>query len=291
MKTRFLRQTTDDKLILQALLYESDQKTDKLVLFVHGMSGNMYERKTDAMAKTLTKNGWTFMAINTRGHDFIVDISLDKDKEESKKYGQTFEKFEDCIKDIKAFLDFAEKEGFREIVLLGHSLGCSKVAYYYYKTHDKRIKKIIFASHADMVGFGEMWDKDGKWREWAKEKIKEGKGKEIIPALYEDWSYTSAATLIDFGTRGNPIDVFNTYDPKASSRALESINIPVLAFMGTDHDSWIDKVGDPRESLKIVQYKTKNAPVFDTAIVEGSTHNYFGYEQEVADLILSWINK
>ena len=87
-----------------------------------------------------------------------------------------FEKFEDCIKDIKAFVDFAEKEGFSEIVLLGHSLGCSKVAYYYYKTHDKRIKKIIFASQADMVGFREQWDKDGKWIEWAKKKIQERKG-------------------------------------------------------------------------------------------------------------------
>ena len=155
----------------------------------------------------------------------------------------------------------------------------------------ENVKKIIFASQADMVGFREQWDKDGKWIEWAKKKIQERKGKEILPELYEGWSYISAATLVDFGTRGNPIDVFNTHSPKAPSKALESIDIPVFAFMGTNMDSWIDKVGDPRKSLEIVKRKTKNVPIFDTAIINGATHNYFGHEQEVADLILEWISK
>src|SRR5258708_4101905 len=124
MKTTFTRVVTEDKLILQGLLYEPDQKTDKIILHVHGMAGNFYENKfLDVMAKTFTDNGWALLVPNTRGHDFISDFPVAGEKEEYKRIGNFREKFEECVLDIKAWLDFASTENYRDVVLQGHSLG------------------------------------------------------------------------------------------------------------------------------------------------------------------------
>lgn len=289
MNTTFLRETTDDKLILQGLLHEPEKPTKNLILHIHGMSGNFYENRfLDAMASTFTDNNWAFLAPNTRGHDFIADLPVAGSKEKFRRIGNIFEKFEECVLDIKCWLDYAEKKGFTNIVLQGHSLGCAKVVFYLYKTGDKRIKKLVLASQADMVAFGlKGWANYEEMMTLAHKLVKEGKGKEILPEVFEKWSYLSAATMIDFHTKGNPIDVFNTYDKNTPSKALESIRIPTLAFMGTDHDSYTTKT--PQESLKIVKAKAKNCPKFDTFIVEGAPHSYFSHEQEVAELIINWV--
>lgn len=289
MKTSFLRQTTDDKLILQGQLYEPEETTKSLILHIHGMSGNFYENRfLDAMASTFTNSGWAFLTPNTRGHDFIADFPIAGSEEKYKRVGNVFEIFEECVLDIKCWMDFAERKGFENIILQGHSLGCSKAVYYLFKTGDKRIQKLILASQADMVGLGLMWDKYKEMTSLAKKLIKEGKGNQILPEILDGWSYLSAKTHLDFHTPGNPIDVFNTYDKNARSQALEAINIPTLAFMGNNKDSYLTKT--PEESLDIVRNKMTNCPKLDTHIIKGAPHSYFGHEQEVADLIINWLN-
>lgn len=288
MKTSFLRQTTDDKLILQGQLYEPEESTKNLILHIHGMSGNFYENRfLDAMASTFTHNGWAFLTPNTRGHDFIADFPIEGTEEKYKRIGNVFEKFEECILDIKCWMDFVEKQGYKNIILQGHSLGCSKAVYYLFKTGDKRVQKLILASQADMVGFGLKWNKCEEMTALAKKLVKEGKGDQILPELLDQWSYLSAKTHLDFHTPGNPIDVFNTYDRNASSEALEAINIPTLAFMGDNHDSYLTKT--PEESLEIVKSKMTNCKNLTTSVVKGAPHSYFAHEQEVADLIVNWL--
>lgn len=290
MKTEFTRITTEDKLILQGILYEPDQKTDKLILHIHGMSGNFYENRfLDSMAKTFTGNGFAFLAPNTRGHDFIADIPISGDKEDFKRIGNTFEKFEECVLDIKAWMDYAEKQGFSQIVLQGHSLGCPKIAYYFSQTKDPRIQKLVFASPADMVGIAEKWPDHNEMLKISKEWISTGKGREILPKLFDGWSYLSADTYLDFHTRGNPIDSFNIYDKEVPSKTLEAINLPALAFFGSIDAAYL--TDSPQESLDIIKSKAKNAPQFDTEVIEGASHSYFAHEQEAADLILDWIKK
>ena len=288
MKTTFLRQTTEDKLILQGLLHEPDTPTKNIILHIHGMSGNFYENRfLDPMAATFVKNNWAFLAPNTRGHDQIADIPVEGNSEEFKRIGNTFEKFDECVLDIKCWLDFAQKQGFTNIVLQGHSLGCSKIVFYLYKTQDLRVKKLILASHADMVGFGERWKHHKEMMTLAQSLVKEGRGEEILPKKFENWSYLSAQTFLDFHTRDNPIDVFNTYDRNSPSEALSAISIPTLAFLGSGKDSYLTKT--PQESLEIVKSKANNCPKFTTAVIKDAPHSYFGHEQEVADLIADWL--
>lgn len=287
MKTTFVRVVTKDNLILQGLLYEPGMSSRKIIIHTHGMAGNFYENRfLDAMAQEYIKAGWAFLTVNNRGHDMMADFPLAGAKEKYKRIGNAWEKFTDCLIDIKAWIDFAQKVGYNDIILQGHSLGAVKVVYYLTKTKDKRVSKLLLASPPDMVRLTEKWKHYKEMLDLAKRMVKK-KGKEILPKQLDEWYYISAQTYVDFAERGNPIDVFNIYAPKALS-ALSEINIPIFAFIGSKDWCTVIKVN---KALEILKHKAKKCPRFATAVVEGAAHSYFGHEQEVAKLVVNWLNK
>ena len=50
------------------------------------------------------------------------------------------------VRDIAAWIDFAEGLGFKRIVLVGHSAGANAVREYQAQTHDPRVAGLILAS-------------------------------------------------------------------------------------------------------------------------------------------------
>ena len=288
MNEKFLRLTAEDKLILQGIIYTPEQKTKKAYLHIHGMAGNFYENRfLDFMTEGLMLIGYAFMSINTRGHDMIADFALAEPEEKYKRIGNSYEKFEECLLDIKPAIDYLEKEGYSEIVLCGHSLGCSKVAYYLAQTQDVRIQKLILMSPSDMVQLFEAESNHLILTEQANKMISEGKGAEFIPVKIWDWYYLSASTFLDFSTRDFPIDVFNTYD-KDKLSLLNKIKIPVLAFFGENDDA--AGLYSKQETLDIIKKKTSNAQRFDTVIIKGASHGYFNREKEMTQEIIDWLN-
>ncbi len=289
MKTEFFRIQTSDKLLLQGLVYTPEQTTDKVVIHIHGMAGNFYENRfLDPMAKTFTENGWSFMAVNTRGHDYIADFPLAGNEEKYVRRGNTFEQFVDCLEDIRPAVDFAATRGFTTIVLQGHSLGAVKVTYYLGATRDPRISRLVLASPPDMVG---LFEQDGDIHQQrvtlARELVTKGQGKEILPQKIWGSNYLSAETYLDFSIRDNPIDVFNTYD-EAKSSVLAKINVPIFAFLGSKDDAMILPLA---RALQVLKEKATSCPRFDTDIIEGAPHSYFGHEEEAARRILEWLGK
>lgn len=288
MNVRFLKATTKDKLILQGLLYEPDKATDKVVLHVHGMAGNFYENRfLDAMAEEFTKNGWAFLSFNNRGHDYIADFPIAGPKEKYKRIGDFREKFEECVLDIKAWIDFIYKQKYKYLVLQGHSLGCSKVVYYMAKTGDKRVKRLVLASPSDMIGIAERGENHKRLMALAQKMISKDKGEEILPELIDDWYYLSANTYVDFSERDRPIDVFNTYDKEKPS-VLGVIRIPILAFMGENDLAAILPV---EQALKVIESKAVKCPKFDSGIIKGAPHSYFGHENEMTERVIRWLEK
>ncbi len=288
MKTTFVRHETEDNLVLHGLLYEPDTKSDKVILHIHGMGGNFYENNfLDFMSKTFTDQGFAFLTINTRGHDLISDFVIKSEKEEYKRIGNFREKFEDCILDIRCWLDFLEKKAFKNIVLQGHSLGAVKVVYYLAKTNDQRVNKLVLASPPDMIALFEAEKTHPDLLETAKKMVEEGKGEEILPIKIWDWYYLSADTYLNFAQRNNEIDIFNIYD-KQSVSLISKINIPILAFFGSKDDAIIlPKL----EAFEVLHSKANNCPQFDTKIIEGASHVYFGHEEETAKIVIDWIVK
>lgn len=288
MQTRLIKITTEDKLILQGIIYHPDQQTSRVFLQIHGMGGNFYENAfLDTMAEQLISSGYAFAAINNRGHDFFADFVVNGEKEEYKRIGNAHEKFEECLIDIKAEIDYLEKSGYSEIVLSGHSLGAVKAAYYMIRTNDPRISRLVLMSPPDMVSLAEAEDNRIEMLAEAQKLVSAGKGSDLLASKLWDSYYLSAETYLNLFTRDNAVDIFNLYDADKSS-ALNIIKIPTLAFLGEKDDATILP---PHESLEMLKHKAPNILDFDTAIIAGASHCYFGRENEMAETIVNWLNK
>ena len=286
MKTLFQRITTEDGLELHGLLYEPDEGRKTVVAYVHGMAGNFYENKfLDNLAKTLTKNGIAFSPFNNRGNGHITTfIKKVNNKIDYVRIGNVHEKFEDCLIDIKAHVDFLEKQGFTNIHLCGHSLGTPKVIYYLGKSQDKRIKSLILLSPSDMLGLA----RDNKQRfeeeiTEARELVKKGKGDNLLSKEVWDEYPLSANTYLNLFDDNSEDGVLNFYKPDDKFKILSSISQPIFSVMGRKDDVLIIPIEKIMETIK---NKATSSQKCEYEILSDATHDYGGFERQLAETVL-----
>lgn len=290
MKTSLNRIQTKDGIELVGLLYEPEIVTKKILVYIHGMAGNFYENKfLDFIARTLTDNGTAFFTFNNRGCEYIKDLAkIEEGKRNFVRIGDTYEKFEDCLLDIEAGIDFAEEKEFSEIHLAGHSLGGPKIAYYASQTKDARLKSLVFVSPADMVGLAEA-DKDFE-RDitTATKMIAEGRGEEIMPFLIWGENYLTANTFLSLSAEDSKVSVFSLYDPENKLSVLGQITIPTIIIMGKTDSATVVPVDE-------LMTRVKSAMMFssriETVILGDAGHIYIGYEEQLAAAINTWLQK
>jgi pimeloyl-ACP methyl ester carboxylesterase len=285
MKTTFVRVSTKDNLELHGLLYEPDKPTKKAILHVHGMAGNFYENRfLDNMAKTYTAGGHTFCTFNNRGHDYIADFrKTDTNENKFVRIGEVNEKFEECVLDVEAWINFLNSKGYNQIVLQGHSLGTVKVAFYQATKMDSRVNGIVLASPSDMLGLIKGEKDFAEFMETAQKMVLQGKGKELMPKqIWNEYPIT-AETFLNFFSENSKTAIFNIFEKKPS--VLAKIKVPIFAFLGSQDDVIIKT---PEKDFEILKSIAKNCPRFETYVIKGAIHVYFKHEQEVADRILEF---
>jgi dienelactone hydrolase len=288
MKTTLYKVLTEDSLELPGLLYEPETPTQKVLVHVHGMAGNFYENKfLDVIAETLTSNGIAFYVFNNRGTEFIKDMyKVGKEKREVIRLGDTYEKFEDCLIDIKAAIDFVESKGFNNIHLSGHSLGGPKVAYYAADSGDERVASVIFLSPADMVGLA-LADKDYERDvSTANKMIAEGKGHDIMP--FDIWGdcILSADSYVNLSSKSERVAIFNFHKLEDKLSVLGKIAVPSLTVMGRKDHVVIIPIEDIMQRIKESMI---SSPKVETKILGDADHGYNGYENYLADAIKDWL--
>ena len=289
MKVSTHRIYTSDNLELFGLLYEPESKSDTILVHVHGMASNFYENLfLDFIAKTLTDHGVAFFVFNNRGCEYVKDLyRIDGSKRKIVRIGDTFEKFEDCLLDISAAIDFAKERGYSSVHLSGHSLGSPKAAYYAAEKGEG-LASIIFMSPADMVGLA-LVEKNCEWElETARKMIAEGKGNEMMPGLVWWDCYLSANTYMSLSDKRSKVAIFNLYDPKDTLPLLAKIKSPVYTIMGRKDDALIISI---EETMDRIKKALTNSPHAQTEILGDANHGYIGDEQNLADKILSWIKR
>ena len=290
MKTTFQRILAKDGIELHGLLYEPDQKTDKVLIHVHGMGGNFYENKfQDSIAERLTESGIAFCIFNNRGCEFIKDTYriIEGKEPEFTTVGTTYEKFEECLFDIESYVDFAEKNGFTGIHLSGHSLGCPKVIYYVTETNDSRIRSLLLLSPADMLGLVRQdIETHNKFVETATALVSEGNGREILPERLWGEYPISASTYLNLFADDASDGIFNFFDPEDKLTTFSKLTIPVYAVMGRRDDALVVPIEETFSRLKSALV---NSSRVKTEILGEANHGYRGHETEIADAILSWL--
>lgn len=273
---------TRDELRLPMIHFESNKK-DICIICIHGMCGTIIDNYfATVWGKLLAKNDIGFIYEHNRGHSIENDIVM---KDGSfKRCGCMYEIFEDCIYDIDLAIQTAKEKGYKRIILLGHSLGCNKVIYYYYKKHPN-ILGIILASAPDMIGSHLLIEPEyEELLKEAKENIDKNQPTKLLHKMIEDYMYMSSQTYYNWFHKNSNLDNLPIISNPKNWKQLETIDIPILTFSGSkDEDYYLH--------LDLLKEKATNCKNFEYQIIENTGHTYQEKELETGTLILNWINK
>lgn len=271
---------TEDGLRLPIVHFNTKIK-DICVIFIHGMCQTIIDNYfATVWGNTLIKNNIGFLYEHNRGHSIENDILM-KDGSYQRQ-GCMYEIFEDCIYDIDLAINEAKKLGYKRLILLGHSYGCNKLIYYYYKKKPN-ILGMILASAPDMKGLHLYRQKDYETLlKEAKENIDNNESTKILSNLIEDYMYMSSKTYYNWYNKNSNLDNLPIMSYSNNWTQFETITVPMLTFSGSDEtENYLQ--------LDLLKEKAKNCKDFEYKIIDNTNHFYTNKENEIATLIINWI--
>lgn len=271
--------TSDD--IRLPMVHYATSKKDICVICIHGMCANFADNYfASVWGKYLSENGIGFLYEYNRGHD--IENDLVKKDGSFLRCGTMYEVFEDCIMDIDLAIKVAKEKGYQRIVLLGHSYGCNKVIYYYYKKRPNLLG-IILASAPDMVGshITNQPDYQDLLQE-AKQNIDNGNSSKLLSKMVEDYMYMSSKTYYNWYHENANLDNLPVVlNPKCWEQ-FSKIDVPIFTFSGSEEEEYYLQ-------LELLKEKALSCKNFSYQIIEGTGHTYRNKELEIAKLINRWI--
>src|SRR5258708_1138155 len=107
-------------------LWFGPKRPKRAVLWVHGLGSSTFSKLS--IFDNLIDKSTAVLPFNNRGHDKVSSTSTGRSKRI--RGGAAHEVFTECVDDIEGAINFAKKNGVKEIYLAGHSTGCQKSAYW-----------------------------------------------------------------------------------------------------------------------------------------------------------------
>ena len=282
MKQELIRINSIDGIEMVGILYEPEEKSNKIVIHIHGLCGNFYENRfLDILAKSYTNKGISFLTFNNRGTNFISELLKGNNFE---IIGGCYERFIDCLLDIEGAINYVKEKGYNNIILEGHSYGCNKVIYYYNKKKDNSISKIVLLAPCDIpqecAKFLGKEEYEIAKRESTK-LINEGKQKQLINFSVNANGKISAGTYYnDFLPDGENDFIRYKDGENSKNKILNSIDIPVLIVFGDSDECVLT------ENIETVKgYLNKNIKNSNIQIINGADHSYTDKYEELGKII------
>jgi pimeloyl-ACP methyl ester carboxylesterase len=177
--------------------------------------------------------------------------------------------------DIGAWIDFAEAQGFPEIVVVGHSAGWAATRAYQVLKDDRRVVGLVMASGQVRPASGAA---DPDLMAQAAQLVRDGLSDDLLRLPNRSFpSFVSAATFLDDA------------QPAPASPDAAPVQCPVLAFFGTRGD-----VGTEAE-LELLRtaldHQERRPSDVRTVMIHNGDHMYTGEEAQVASVIADWISQ
>lgn len=252
------------------------------VIWIHGWGTNFYSPTYTMIGRGLAERGYTTISGNTRMHDLGNSLGYRYGKRI--RGGGYWGVAGEEIRDLAAWVDFAGTQGFRQVVLVGHSAGWAAVRAYQAETRDPRVAGVVLASGTVRADAKPV---DPDQLAEARRLADIGEGDALIRDPKRSFpSYISAATLLDIANGAPELKDFFGVLPRTSNPGVTHIACPLLAFFGTRGD-----VGNEEdlELLKSAIQRQQSGPRrVDTAMIPNADHMYTGEEAQVAQTIANW---
>lgn len=283
-----------DGILLNGIIYESQEKTKDVILAVHGMVSNCLKERDEIIANKVNEVGIDYFCFNNRGSEIIKYIERNIEGQEEEKLGGTaYEDVLEGYEDIVGAILKLKELGYQNIYLQGHSLGCTKIVYTYNELKEEsedileNIKGIILLSLVDIPNTLKIYlgDKFSEYLALAEEKEKERKQLELMPK--EAFIYPiSVKTFLRYARDNQDIN-FANYSEDTELQTLNHITVPLFMRWGNVKEMIVQ---DAEELVTLVNEKITNTKK-DIAYIEGANHSYEGKEKIVAEQIIQFIKE
>jgi hypothetical protein len=290
LQGNLIKTTTSDG--LEHAGFWVDKKSEVAVFHSHGTSGDFYTHKfIEAEAEKLSEQGISFLTANNRGHDVYADIRKHQNENvEWEQIGGAFEKFEDCLIDIAAWLDFLIDHGVKKIILQAHSL-TQKILYYQCYKKDERVIGQIHLSPCNDAGYMYYLLGEKKYNEtnrMIEEMVKAGNVKELLPKELSVVCPMGALAYNGYLTENSIGNLFPYHNPESPKwKLLNETNNPLLAIFG-GADGFIKP--SIKDAANLFKRHAKSAKSITTRIIDGAPHSYIGFEEQLVEIIQNWIS-
>ncbi len=196
-----------------------------VVILHHGVAGGfygagMFEEYSDA----LLEKGCAVVRVNNRGHDPLSSATVG---EERKRFGAAYEVVDECRHDWKAWIDFAEAQGYRRIGLWGHSLGAVKSIYYMAVQPDPRVTCTVASSPPRFSYSAYLGMEEGEefkaLADQARQYVDAGHPEALMEVIYPRENVFTAAVFLD---KYGPEERYNIL------RYIPNVKVPLLVTIG-----------------------------------------------------------
>lgn len=286
--------TVEDYEIIGMLFANEEQRTDTIIIHIHGNFGNFYQNKfLWVMSNIYVANRIDFLTINLSSHDGLAEGYFGR---ELKYVGGGVALYDESQADIAAAIKFVETRGYKKIILQGHSLGCDKIIQY--TVNNGTPNPLILLSPVDSYKVQSDWIQPeliSHQVERLKRKIRDT-GKEWGSADL-DWLPST-----EYGAKGDTAEW--TYQIPITREALISIlegaafkylnldagnsfslSNPTFAFVGKRDGL---QMHDKKDWANFLRKSFTQIEVFNDLDAD---HDVVGVESEVAEKIVQWIMK
>ena len=282
-----------DGVKLNGILYNCKEKSNEVILAVHGMTSNCFKERDKVISENSNKNGIDYFCFNNRGSELARYIKKDiNGKEEKIIAGTSYEDVLEGYEDILGAIIKLKELGYENIYLQGHSLGCTKIVYTYNELVDEEesdvlsnIKGVILLSLIDIPKAIKVYlgDKFSEYVSLAEEKEQEYKSYELMPkdAFINP---ISAKTFLRYVRDNKDID-FAGYGKDNEIEKLNNIKVPLMMRWGNQNEMILQSADELVNIVtNIIENKNK-----DIDYIDGANHQYNGKEKELAEQIIEFI--
>ena len=266
-------------------LYNKINKSKTILINVHGTASNFYENYfMVTLAESLEKEGISTLSTNNRGASVMQVYP---------HAGAAIENFEGCVLDIDAWIDYVLSQGYKNIILQGHSLGTEKVVYYMNKgKNTKKVNAIILLSPADSYGYTteQCLNKKelGELFEEAKMLVSRG-DKEVF--LRKKWLChgnvlpKGAGSFLNFFNQNSELSKVFPLRQGKNLKMYQNIKVPILIAIGDQEEYTVIPV---KEALVVLKKENSLSKCFQ---LENCNHDFEGREEELSKIIIDFLKE
>ena len=277
---------TNRGVVLNGVLFrnQKERKADTVMIAITGIHGNFYSNPFYYnIGDTLNGGDIDFIYAQTNNaFSEIPTVNVRTGKEET--IGSWNERFSYTDDDLDAYITFAQQEGYKHIILGGHSLGANKVIYYLSRHHDERVEHFFLLSPANLTYM--MSGVTNREKTLIKEQVERGDGDKMLPFPFMGWVTCIADTAWDWQFSNLLNNVQTAKDGDFSQASAVSHTGALL--VGT-YDNFTD--GDPSDFLRNLNAHMPTAKDNSLIFIEKTGHTYQMKHQEVADKILAQLQE